>query len=412
MHRILLFILITSFTGVFAQTSQKQKQLERQKKALLEQIREMSALRSQQAQERKSLATQIEEISEKISARTQLIRVTNHQANLLSQQINENQSQIASLKKELELLKKNYAAVIQQSYKTRSPQSRWLLLLTSESFAQGYKRLKYLQQYSQYRKQQAQEIQEKNTLMQQLTDSLSAQYNHQRKIVEDNQKEQERLSQERKTQESLVASIKKKESEYANEIKKKQAQANKIDREIDRLIRLAIAEANKKDKGKTTATGTSSGKTSSDKVFDLTPEGQALSSDFEANKGKLIWPIERGYKSQGFGTYDDPVYPDLKHYNNGITLMAPRNSDARCVFNGEVSAIISVPGGNKAVQVRHGNFITIYYNLIQVYVSKGQKVSAKTPLGKIFTDSEGRTEMKFFVYKNTNKLNPEHWLRE
>ena len=410
MYRLVVFICILSFAGAFAQTSQKQKQLERQKKALMEQIREMSALRSQQAQERKSLATQIEEISEKISARTQLIRVTNHQANLLSQQIKENQDQMANLKKELEVLKKNYAAVIEQSYKTRSPQSRWLLLLASESFAQGYKRLRYLQQYSQYRKKQAQEIQEKNTLIQQLTDSLSLQHSYQRKIVEENKKEQDRLSQERKTQETLVASIKKKESEYADEIKKKQAQANKIDKEIDRLIRLAIAEANKK--GKTTTTGTTSGKTSSDKVFDLTPEGQALSSDFEANKGKLIWPIERGYKSQGFGTYDDPVYPDLKHYNNGITLMAPRNSDARCVFNGEVSAIISVPGGNKAVQVRHGNFITIYYNLIQVYVSKGQKVSAKTPLGKIFTDSEGRTEMKFFVYKNTNKLNPEHWLRE
>ena len=410
MHRLVVFICILSFAGAFAQTSQKQKQLERQKKALMEQIREMSALRSQQAQERKSLATQIEEISEKISARTQLIRVTNHQANLLSQQIKENQDQMANLKKELEVLKKNYAAVIEQSYKTRSPQSRWLLLLASESFAQGYKRLRYLQQYSQYRKKQAQEIQEKNTLIQQLTDSLSLQHSYQRKIVEENKKEQDRLSQERKTQETLVASIKKKESEYADEIKKKQAQANKIDKEIDRLIRLAIAEANKK--GKTTTTGTTSSKTSSDKVFDLTPEGQALSSDFEANKGKLIWPIERGYKSQGFGTYDDPVYPDLKHYNNGITLMAPRNSDARCVFNGEVSAIISVPGGNKAVQVRHGNFITIYYNLIQVYVSKGQKVSAKTPLGKIFTDSEGRTEMKFFVYKNTNKLNPEHWLRE
>ena len=414
MHRLVVFICILSFVGAFAQTSQKQKQLERQKKALLEQIREMSALRSQQAQERKSLATQIEEISEKISARTQLIRVTNHQANLLSQQIKENQDQMANLKKELEVLKKNYAAVIEQSYKTRSPKSRWLLLLASESFAQGYKRLKYLQQYSQYRKKQAQEIQEKNTLIQQLTDSLSLQHSYQRKIVEENKKEQDRLSQERKTQETLVASIKKKESEYAEEMKKKHAQANKIDKEIDRLIRLSIAEANKKSKGKSTSSGTTStsGKTSSDKIFDLTPEGQALSSDFEANKGKLIWPIERGYKSQGFGTYDDPVYPDLKHYNNGITLMAPRNSDARCVFNGEVSAIISVPGGNKAVQVRHGNFITIYYNLIQVYVSKGQKVSAKTPLEKIFTDSEGRTEMKFFVYKNTNKLNPEHWLRE
>ena len=391
MHRLVVFLCILSFAGAFAQTSQKQKQLEKQKKALLEQIQEMSALRSQQAQERKSLAFQIEEISEKISARTQLIRLTNHQANLLSQQIKDNQNQISTLKKDLESLKKNYAAVILQSYKSRSPQSRWMFLLASESFTQGYKRLKYLQQYTQYRKKQAQEIQQKNTLLQQLADSLSSQYNHQRRIVEENQKEQTRLS----------------------EIKKKQAQANKIDREIDRLIRVAIAEANKKAKPKTSSTGkTTTSAAASDKVFDLTPEGQALSSDFEANKGKLIWPIERGYKSQGFGTYDDPVYPDLKHYNNGVSLMAPRGADARCVFNGEVSAVISIPGGNKAVQVRHGNFITIYYNLTQVYVSKGQKVSAKTPLGKIFTDSEGRTEMKFFVYKNTNKLNPEHWLRE
>ena len=413
MHRLVVFLCILSFVGAFAQTSQKQKQLEKQKKALLEQIQEMSALRSQQAQERKSLAFQIEEISEKISARTQLIRLTNHQANLLSQQIKDNQNQISTLKKDLESLKKNYAAVILQSYKSRSPQSRWMFLLASESFTQGYKRLKYLQQYTQYRKKQAQEIQQKNTLLQQLADSLSSQYNYQRRIVEENQKEQTRLSQERKEQESLVASIKKKESEYAAEIKKKQAQANKIDREIDRLIRLAIVEANKKVKPKSSSTSkTTNTAATSSKVFDLTPEGQALSSDFEANKGKLIWPIERGYKSQGFGTYDDPVYPDLKHYNNGVSLMAPRGTDARCVFNGEVSAVISIPGGNKAVQVRHGNFITIYYNLTQVYVSKGQKVSAKTPLGKIFTDSEGRTEMKFFVYKNTNKLNPEHWLRE
>ena len=172
MHRLVVFICILSFAGAFAQTSQKQKQLEKQKKALLEQIREMSALRSQQAQERKSLAFQIEEISEKISARTQLIRLTNHQANLLSQQIKDNQNQISTLKKDLESLKKNYAAVILQSYKSRSPQSRWMFLLASESFTQGYKRLKYLQQYTQYRKKQAQEIQQKNTLLQQLADSL------------------------------------------------------------------------------------------------------------------------------------------------------------------------------------------------------------------------------------------------
>ena len=414
MYRIILFLfLIGSLSDAFAQSSHKQRQLERQKKALMEQIREMSALRSQQAQERKSLSSQIEEISEKINARTQLIRLTNHQANLLNQQIKENQSQITALKEELASLKKSYAAVIAQSYKTHSPRSRWLFLLSSDNFAQGYKRLRYIQQYAQYRKKQAVEIQQKSTLLQQLTDSLSLQYQYQQNILEENQREQNRLSQEKKQQETLVASIKKKEGEYATEIRKKQAQANKIDREIDRLIRLAIAEANAKKaksaKGKNVSSTTSK---VSDRTFDLTPEGQALSSDFEANKGKLIWPIERGYKSQGFGTYDDPVYPDLKHYNNGISLVAPKGADARCVFNGEVSAIISVPGGNKAVQVRHGNFITIYYNLIEVFVTKGQKVFTKTPLGKIFTDSEGKTEMKFFVYKNTNKLNPEHWIRE
>ena len=201
--------------------------------------------------------------------------------------------------------------------------------------------------------------------------------------MEENQKEQTRLSQERKEQESLVASIKKKESEYAAEIKKKQAQANKIDREIDRLIRLAIVEANKKAKPKTSSSGkTVSAAKASDKVFDLTPEGQALSSDFEANKGKLIWPIERGYKSQGFGTYDDPVYPDLKHYNNGVSLMAPRGADARCVFNGEVSAVISIPGGNKAVQVRHGNFITIIITSLRYMSVRDKRSPPRLPWGR------------------------------
>jgi peptidase M23B len=414
--RIFFFtLLFFSLSVSIAQHSKKQKELENQKKALLAQIQEMSALRSQQAQERQTLSSQIQELSEKIQTRSQLIRITNHQANLLNQQIKENQQQINSLESDLASLKKSYANVIAQSYKTRSRRSQWLYILASEDFAQGYKRLKYIQQYSQYRKNQALEIQEKNQLLKQFNDSLSLQYKYQQQILSENQKEQSKLSQEKKEQELLVASIKKKESDYAEQIRKKQAQANKIDKEIDRLICMAIAEANAKKAKSSAPKGknkSSSEATHTDRTFDLTPEGKALSSDFEANKGKLIWPIERGYKSQGFGTYDDPVYPDLKHYNNGITLVAPRGSEARCVFNGEVSAVISVPGGNKAVQVRHGNFITIYYNLIEVFVSKGQKVFPKTPLGRIFTDSEGKTEMKFFVYKNTNKLNPEHWIRE
>ena len=191
---------------------------------------------------------------------------------------------------------------------------------------------------------------------------------------------------------------------------------------------MAIIEANKREKerlaalnrGKGNAPKTQGGMTTStppsasdaEVSFVLTPESRRVADSFEANKGNLIWPVVKGYKSQGFGVYYDPVYPELQHYNNGVTIATEKGAEARCVFEGEVSAIQSIPGSNKVVQVRHGNYITIYYNLTDVYVKKGDKVKAKEALGKIFTDSNGKTEMKFFLYKNTTRLNPEFWIHK
>lgn len=395
----------------WAQTKQ-QKELQDRKKVLLEQIKEMSVLRSKQTQARKSVATQIQEINDKIQARTELIRITNQQANLLNQEINGNLRHIDALQKELKQLRKEYAAIIRQSYKNRSSKSQMLFLLSSETFTQGYKRLQYMKQYTEYRKKQSTQIQQKNDELKKINENLVWQRKEKEKILAENKIVQNQLTDEKKQQEILIASIRKKENEYEIQIRKKQAQANAIDKEIERLVRIAIAEANAKTKveAKTTSTKTSVKKETP--TIELTPEGKTISSNFEANKGKLIWPVARGYKSQGFGTYSDPVYPDVKHNNSGVTIVTAENSDARAIFDGEVSAIIAVPGGNKAVQVRHGNFISIYYNLTDVYVNKGQQVYAKSPLGKIFTDSDGKTEMKFFLYKNTTKLNPEYWIHK
>lgn len=433
--RFLITALIISLT-IFNTSAQnkQQKELETRKKALLVQIKEMSELRSKQAQTRKSVVSQIEEISEKIQAQTELIHITNQQANLLNDQIQNNQSQIASLQKELTQLRKEYASIIQQSYKHRSSNSQMLFLLSSESVTQGYKRIQYIKQYTEYRKKQSQQIQQKNQKLTQINDELVAQRQEKNKVLTENKSAKEQLLKEKQEQEILVASIKKKESEYEAEIKKKRLQANAIDKEIERLIRLAIEEANRKKaeaerkrkeaerlaaakksaskNTKTTSVSSSNKEEKNTTSFELTPEGKALASSFEANKGKHIWPVARGYKSQGFGTYSDPIYPQLKHNNSGVTIVTTANADARAVFDGEVSAIIAVPGGNKAVQVRHGNFISIYYNLTEVYVNKGQRVFSKSPLGKIFTDSEGKTEMKFFLYKNTTKLNPEYWIHK
>ena len=374
----------------WAQTKQ-QKELQDRKKALLEQIKEMSALRSKQTEARKSVATQIQEINDKIQARTELIRITNQQANLLNQEINGNLRYIDALQKELKQLRKEYAAIIRQSYKNRSSKSQMLFLLSSETFTQGYKRLQYMKQYTEYRKKQSTQIQQKNDELKKINTNLVWQRKEKEKMLAENKIVQNQLTNEKKQQETLIASIRKKENEYETQIRKKQAQANAIDKEIERLVRIAIVEANAKTKSETKTTSTKTSTTTSIKkempAIELTPEGKTISSNFEANKGKLIWPVARGYKSQGFGTYSDPVYPDVKHNNSGVTIVTTENTDARAIFDGEVSAIIAVPGGNKAVQVRHGNFISIYYNLTDVYVNKGQQVYTKSPLGKIFTDS-------------------------
>lgn len=402
-YRWLVFLILFQTMFVVGQTKE-QKDLEARKNALIEQIKQMSQMRMQQTQERKSILTQIEETEQKIQARTKLIRITQQQASLLSKEINNNTKELDALRTELSFQKNEYAKLIKQSYKNKSQQNRLMFLLWSESFLQGYKRIIYMKQYTDYRKKQAQEIQEKTEQIKKINEKLIVQRKNKEEILAENKKEELLLKTEKQQQEALVATIRKKEGDYENQIREKQQQANAIDREIQRLIRESITENNKKSGKKISG---------SEVVFVLTPESRKVAENFEASKGNLIWPVAKGYKSQGFGVYSDPVYPDVKHNNNGVSITTEKGSDARAVFDGEVSAIQAIPGSNKAIQVRHGNYITIYYNLTDVYVSKGDKVKTKQPLGKIFTSGEtGKTEMKFFIYKNTTKLNPEYWIHK
>lgn len=410
------FQMVLLLLPFFLSAQTKQKDLEERKKALIEQIKQMSELRSQQTQQRKSTISQIEDANEKIQVRSRLIQITQQQANLLSKEIDENEKQLHTLQKELKFHKQEYAKLIKQSYKSKSSQNRLMFLLASESFWQGYKRFSYIKQYADYRKKQVNEIQVKTEKIKSINHQLVVQHNEKNIVLEENRKEQQTLESERKELEVLAANIRKKERDYEQQIREKQKQADAIDREIQRLIRLAIIEANKREKAlnkKNSKETTDSQSTSGAEVsFVLTPESKKVADNFEANKGSLIWPVAKGYKAQGFGEYRDPVYPELKHYNNGVTIATEKGGEARSVFEGEVSAIQSIPGSNKVVQVRHGNYISIYYNLTDVYVKKGDKVKMKEPIGKIFTNENGKTEMKFFLYKNTTRLNPEYWIHK
>ena len=386
--------------NTFAQT-EEQKSLEAKREKLQNEIRDINRLLFAEKKERGSVLDQMEALDKKISVRQQLIRVTNQQSNLLNRQINANIKNISKLRGDLKTLKDDYGLMIQKSYQNRSKQSRLMFLLSSEDFFQAFKRLQYMKQYTDYRKEQGEQIVVKTDDLSRLNKDLNEERKVKEILIAQNRKAKNQLFKEIQSQKDLLAAIRKNESKYTSSIKKKEKESKIIDKQIDKLIRSAIAAANKKTGKKVINTS----------KFMLTPEATIVAHNFTANKGKLIWPVEKGIKSQGFGVYRDPVYPGIKHESNGVIIATDEGAIARSIFEGEVIAILSVPGGNKGIQIKHGNFISTYYNLSDIYVKKGERVDIKTRLGKVFTNqSNGQTRLKFYLYEDTSKLNPEEWV--
>ncbi|WP_228853170.1 murein hydrolase activator EnvC family protein [Aegicerativicinus sediminis] len=393
----LLFQLI-SFTSV-AQSA-KQKQLEAKRQQLQKEIKEMNSLLFTDKKKEKSVLTQVEDLNRKITVMQNLIRVTNDQANLLTREINDNQKQIGNLRKQLEELKEAYAAMIVTSYKNKSQQSRVMFLLSSENFKQAYKRLQYFKQYREYQQEQAAEIKNKTEKLQELNTSLLEQKKQKDVLVAENRESKKQLEVELAAHETLMASIRKNMASYAAQIKKKQQEADRIDREIERLIKEAIAESNK-----------SAGKSSSSETFALTAEAKKLAANFEANRGKLPWPVEKGVVQLGYGQQPSPIDKKVPIMSHGVRIATSSGTKARAVFDGVVKAISVPRKGNPVVLIQHGNYFTVYSNLSKVYVKKGDKVTTKQEIGEVFTDVIAKqTILSFSVWKNTKTENPALWL--
>jgi septal ring factor EnvC (AmiA/AmiB activator) len=392
-----LFLIVGQ--SLFAQ-DQRQQNLEAQRKRLQQDIKQINTLLFSNEKRKKSVLTQVEDLNLKINVRRRLIRVTNEQANRLTQQINVNQRSISRQREELEELKKDYSEMILKSYQSKSGQSRMMFLFSSENFLQAYKRFQYLKQYASFRKKQGELIIEKTQILQQLNISLIDQKRKKENLVKENRAAEEKYRQEQNSQESLVQELKKKERNFISQIKNKQKKTKEINKEIQRLIREAIIASNKAAGGKRNS-----------KVFRLTPEDKLISDNIEANKGKLPWPVQQGLVIQSFGRQPHPVVKTAIIQSNGVTIATPKNAQARAVFEGKVMSIIGFKGSNPTVLIQHGNYITAYSNLGEVYVIKGQKVKPKEIIGKVFTNSEtGKTELKFSVFKASTPVNPKTWI--
>lgn len=410
----LLFVLIASLA--WSQPSQKEK-LEQRKAQILREIQEKERMLDEVSNKEKTVKTQLQLQTEKIQLKQKLINTTEKQTKVLNNDMYINQININRLKKELEILKEDYAEMILKSYKSRSEQSRAMFLLSSKNFLQAYKRAQYMNQYASFRKTQGEEIKQKSYDLLSYNEKIAVQKVEKEKLLQENQEEKQALEKEKLVQQEIAKAIKKDKKQITAEIKKKQQETRNIDAQIERLIRAAIVAANKKTAAakakanpKTTTAAETKATETSTKIV-LTPEGQVVANNFRANKGKLPWPVEKGFVSLPYGDQPHPVYKTLVVHNSGVEITTDQGANARAVFGGEVISVMVLSPVNKAVMIQHGDYFTVYQNLSSVNVSKGDKVSMKETIGRIRTNGDsGKTVLKFTISQNTTYNNPATWL--
>jgi septal ring factor EnvC (AmiA/AmiB activator) len=398
---------------LWSQESQQEK-LEERKAQIQKEIRENEKLLQSVKKKEKSAVNVVIIQSTKIKLKEKLINTTEKQTKLLSNDMYINQVQINKLKKELAELKEDYAEMIVKSYKSRSSESRAMFLLSSENFLQAYKRAQYMKQYTNYRKMQGEEIKTKSNKLTDFNQKLNVQKTAKQKLIAENEKERLSLEKEKQEQLKLVSVIKKDKNKISQEIRKRQQEFKKIDRQINKLIREAIAAANRKaalEKAKANPSAPVSRAAVSSSKIELTPESKIIADNFRANRGRLPYPVEKGYVSLGYGNQTHPLFNTITVHNSGVEITTDKGASARAVFGGEVTSVIVLSPVNKAVMIQHGDYFTVYQNLSSVNVSKGDKVSIKQSLGKVRTNGEtGKTIIKFLILQNTTYNNPEGWL--
>ena len=397
LNKIYLLLFISLSLGLKAQNYQeRQKQLEAQKISIKKEIQQINNLINDSRKKSRGLADELEDIQLKISVRDRLIRINNSQVNNLNNIISNQNDRIADLEVDLKKLKDEYSKIVFSSYKKRSSEMKLMFLFASDNINQAFRRFQYFKQYSKYRKEQANKIVSLQEEISNNIDSLDKRKIEKQNVVKENQSVRQTLNQDRVQQNNLYNNLLKDQKNYAVEIQEKEKQSRLIDNEIQKLIRLAIAESNNNNNSSN---------------FALTPEGRLISSNFQSNKGRLPWPVREGVITRRFGTQPHPVVRTTTINSNGISIATSANSIAYSVFEGEVLSVYGFSGGNPGVLIRHGKYISNYQNLSSIFVKKGDKVMANDEIGIIFTnESTGKTVLKFNIFNELKPENPTIWL--
>lgn len=390
-----IFCLLIFSQLILSQTTRKQ--LESQKAAIQKELKQINELLFKNKKQKAETFSDIEKLSLKIERKQEFIKLTNKQINLLNKDLQENQKKQDQLSIELSQVRSAYKELILQSYKARSGKNRLMFVLSSETFFQAFKRTQYIKQYAVFRKAQANKILKLSEQLNKIKEELNERKLIKQQLLNDNRLTQKSLENEKKQADKIAFMLRKEEKKYKKNILAKQRERTRIDKQIDKLIRDAIAASNKN-------------KEKSDS-FTLTPEAIALEKNFELNKGKLPWPVSRGVVIQKFGTQPHPVVKTAKIMSNGIVIATETSAKVKTVFKGKVLSVLRFKGSNPTILIQHGNYITAYKNLYKVFVAKGDDLQSGEVIGEVFTNSStGESSIQFSIFKRTTALNPLSWI--
>ena len=411
---ILVFVLLAS-APVFAQKTKgkSKQQLQSEIASLQQEISTANQLLKKTTKDKEMTLNEVSILDKKIRQREKLIKAYNEQIAVLDEEINAGQSNIKVLNSDLSKLRKEYAKMISFAYRNRSYYDRLGFVFASKDFNQAFSRLRYIRQFSDARKIKMEQIAGTEKRITNEVEASQKARDEQAAMLADEKVQQAALEKEREELKRQVANLKKKEGSIQQDIKNKQQQAKKLQKAIDDIIAEEIRKANeeaerkRREEAKKNATAPAP----KGKGMALTPAEQTLSTNFVSNKGKLPWPVERGVISSSFGKHASVVSDKVTVTNNGIDIATTENAQARAVFDGEVTSVTKLAGANTVVIIRHGEYFTVYSNLENVTVNRGDKVKTKQSIGTVHTNkTEGKTELHFELLKETNRQDPATWL--
>lgn len=390
---IILFFITATF-AVMNTNAQTKKDLEERKSKTQEEIKYAGKLLDEARESRKVNLQRIKILNKRIQLRNEIIEGIESEISIINDEIRQKNKLIERMEKDIEILKDQYAEMIVKTYWNRDKQSWLMFVMSSESFNQAYRRMRYLQQFTKHRKEQAELINNmRNELVKEIEELEKIKVQKESLVLE-KRNENHNLEKEKLGKNRIVTELTKREKELREEIRKKKTVAEKLEKEIAAII----AEEARKDRSRN--------------IYDqLTPEEKLISDNFQENKGKLPWPVERGIITEKYGLHQHPVLKQVTMENDGIDISTVKGATARAMFEGEVTKIVSILGRNYTVIVRHGNFLSVYQNIVDLQVKTGEKVKTKQVLGTVFTDVEtNNTVLHMQIWKERTKQNPEEWI--